>query len=173
MPLANPPLTVRLSSATVLDLTTEIHMRRSAPFFLIAAMAASTGCGSSSGTTDAGTPVSDAGPSTDGGPNDGTTILIQSFAYSPASLTVPAGTSITVINKDNDVPHSLTSESAMNKYTAGAVSGVSFDTGVITGSTAGTSATIVIPSTAPSGTVVPFFCRVHTNMMPQGTITVQ
>jgi hypothetical protein len=44
------------------------------------------------------------------------------------------------------------------------------DTGLIPG---GGTATITIPATAPSGTVIPFFCKVHTTMMPQGTITIQ
>ncbi len=80
----------------------------------------------------------------------------------------PGGT-VTVHNNDS-VPHSMTSESAMGNFTLGAVDGVTFDTGIIP---AGGSASFTIPATAPSGTMIPFFCKVHTSAMPQGTITVQ
>jgi plastocyanin len=128
-------------------------------------------------SVDAGSPPLDGGLSPDAGDmtqDAGPTasINIANFAFSPQALTVAPGTTVTVTNSDgtiNNVPHSVTSVSAMGQYTAGAVSGISFDT---TPFTTG-SKTFTIPATAPSGTVIPFFCRIHTTMMPQGTITVQ
>jgi plastocyanin len=114
------------------------------------------------------------GAATDAGADSGvsavaTHVTIQSFMYTPLQFTVAAGGSVTVQNNDS-VPHSLTSEAAMGNFTLGAVNGVTFDTGIIP---AGGNATFIIPATAPSGTVIPFFCKVHTSAMPQGTITVQ
>jgi len=115
------------------------------------------GTGGAGGTADSGVSATAA------------LVTIQSFMYSPLKLTVAAGASINVQNLDS-VPHSLTSESAVDSFVLGAVNGVTFDTGLIP---AGGTATITIPATAPSGTVIPFFCKVHTSMMPQGTITIQ
>lgn len=95
-------------------------------------------------------------------------ITIQSFAYSPADVTVDPGGTIVVRNLDPE-PHSLTSESTMGAFTPGAVNGVSFDTGVFTSS----ERTLTLPSTAPHGTVVPYYCSVHTGAMPQGHITIR
>ena len=86
-------------------------------------------------------------------------VTIQSFAYTPLNFTVAPGATVTVQNNDS-VPHSLTSESAMDNFTLGGVNGVMFDTGIIL---AGGNATITIPANAPSGTVIPFFCKVHTS----------
>jgi len=96
-------------------------------------------------------------------------VTIMSFMYMPDQFTVAPGGTVTVHNNDS-VPHSLTSESAAGNYTLGAVAGVTFDTGIIP---AGASASFTIPATAPSGTMIPFFCKVHTNTMQQGMITVQ
>jgi plastocyanin len=83
-------------------------------------------------------------------------------------MTVDAGTVITVKNLDG-VQHSVTSEAQQGDYTPGAVGGVSFDTGLLA---AGASGSVTIPATAPSGTVIPYYCSKHTSMMGQGTITV-
>jgi plastocyanin len=101
-------------------------------------------------------------------PPSGPTITIQSFAYAPAELTVDPGATITVQNLDPE-PHSVTSESALGQYTPGAVAGVSFDTGAFA---AGTR-TITIPSSAPHGTVVPYYCSVHTSGMAQGHVMIR
>jgi len=85
----------------------------------------------------------------------------------PQNLAAPAGASITVRNADG-IPHSLTSEAAMGSFSLGAVNGVSFDTGIF----ASGDKMITLPANAAPGTVVPFFCRSHLAMMPQGTITV-
>jgi len=95
-------------------------------------------------------------------------ISIQNFTFVPNSLTVPAGTTITIRNLD-PAQHTVTSEAAMGQLVPGAVNGVSFDTGIIG---LGANTTIVIPANAPSGTVIPFFCKIHTNET-QGTITIQ
>jgi hypothetical protein len=49
------------------------------------------------------------------------------------------------------------------------VSGIAFDTGAFTG-----TRSFTIPSNAPNGTVIPFYCTVHLGMMvpPNGAITV-
>jgi plastocyanin len=98
-----------------------------------------------------------------------TVVTIQSFMYSPLNFTVAPGATVTVQNNDS-VPHSLTSEAAMNDFTLGGVNGVMFDTGIIP---AGGNATITIPATATPGTVIPYFCKVHTSAMPQGMLTIQ
>jgi plastocyanin len=126
------------------------------------------GFGGVIGTGGGGGAATDAG--TDGVISaTATLVTIQSFMYSPLNFTVAPGATVTVQNNDS-VPHSLTSEAAMNNFTLGAVNGVTFDTGIIP---AGGNATITIPATAPSGTVIMFFCKVHTAAMPQGMITIQ
>jgi plastocyanin len=114
------------------------------------------------------------GAGTDAGADSGvsataTVVTIQSFMYAPLNFTVAPGATITVQNNDS-VPHSLTSEAAMNNFTLGAVNGVMFDTGIIP---AGGTAMITIPATATSGTMIPYFCKVHTSAMPQGMLTIQ
>ncbi len=96
-------------------------------------------------------------------------VTIQSFMYAPLNLTVAPGASVTVQNMDS-VPHSLTSEAAMGSFALGGVNGVMFDTDHMT---ANSTAQITIPASAQPGTVIPFFCKVHTSAMPQGTITIQ
>jgi plastocyanin len=88
--------------------------------------------------------------------------------YMPAQFTVAPGASIVVHNTDT-MPHTMTSESATNAVTPGGVAGVSFDTGPIA---PGATATITIPATAPHGTMVPFYCTIHGQIM-QGMLTIQ
>lgn len=130
-----------------------------------------------SGVPDAGNGQPDSGVPDAGLPDSGTpdagaevTISISGYTFSPASLSVDPGTTITVENNDS-APHTVTSESADNDFTAGAVNGISFDTGTVP---AGGTQTITIPSNAQSGTTIPYFCGFHTNMMtpPNGHITV-
>jgi plastocyanin len=99
----------------------------------------------------------------------GAVIVIASLAFTPASVTVPPGATIEVVNQDA-VPHSVTSEAAVGAFAAGAVAGVSFDTGPFT---AGTRF-ITIPADAPDGTVISFFCTVHGagDAPPEGNVTV-
>jgi plastocyanin len=81
----------------------------------------------------------------------GTTIVIQNFAFSPASTTVAPGTTVTVKNEDG-VTHTLTSSAGK------------FDTGNIA---SGQTKTFVAPTKAGS---YPYICEIHQYMM--GTLTV-
>ena len=106
------------------------------------------------------------GPTTALPPN---TIVISNLTFSPVNLIVTPGTTVTVQNNDA-FDHSVTSEAAVGNFVPGSVNGVSFDTGPFVGG----AHTFVIPTTAPSGTVVPYFCQVHTSMMNDAAhITIQ
>ena len=96
-------------------------------------------------------------------------LTIQLIAYDPPNIDVPAGETLWVVNKDVE-PHSVTSESKTDDYTLGAVNGVQFDTGNIN---ANARLEITLPVTAPPGTVVPYYCKLHKAQMPQGTVTIQ
>ena len=105
-------------------------------------------------------------------PGSGNTFLIfiSSLSYIPQDLTVPPGATIVVLNED-PLPHSVTSEASAGAFTPGPVAGVSFDTSVPSNA----QTTFEIPSTAPDGTVISFFCTVHKGVMatPNGSITVR
>jgi plastocyanin len=120
--------------------------------------------GGSTGATTGGQPGASTGGTTAAAP----TITIQNFAFSPSNLDVAPGDTVTVMNMDT-APHSVTSESATGNFTLGAVSGVQFDTGILN---AGASGTFTIPASAPANTVLPYFCKVHWQNMPQGTVTI-
>jgi plastocyanin len=96
------------------------------------------------------------------------TITVSNFLFSPTSLSVAPGTTITVVNQDS-MTHAVTSQTAMGALTPGEVNGVSFDTGAFLGTT-----TFAISSTATVGTVVPYYCAVHllTMGMNQGQINI-
>jgi plastocyanin len=94
------------------------------------------------------------------------TINVSNFQYNPANLSVAPGPPTNVTNQDG-MQHSVTSESLTNAFTPGAVNGVQFDTGAFS-----TSGTFTIPSTATVGTVIPYYCTVHLQMMGQGQVTV-
>lgn len=97
-------------------------------------------------------------------------ITIQNLTFSPANLDVPPGATVTVRNLDG-IQHSATSEAAAGDFTPGAVSGISFDTGLFTSGTR----TFDIPATAAAGTVIHYYCRFHLGAMtpPNPTITIQ
>lgn len=124
---------------------------------LVAALGLAAGCGGNT-TPNQNTP-----------PPTGPSITIQGFAYSPAAITVNAGDSITVTNLDSQ-PHTATSEAKLGDFKTGAIAGVSFDTGNLAQNQ---TTTITIPASAPSGTVIPYYCVVHGSMMPEGTVTVR
>jgi hypothetical protein len=63
---------------------------------------------------------------------------------------------------DATMPHSATSESEKGKYRAGAVGGVSFDTGIIQGNSQGT---FTVPANATVGTTAYYFCTIHAAAM--------
>lgn len=100
--------------------------------------------------------------SSGGGGSTGLQITISNLTYSPAALGVPQGGTVTVVNNDA-VQHSVTSEATQGSYTLGGVAGVSFDTGLFSG-----TKTFVIPANAPVGTKVWFFCSNHKAMMNGG-----
>ena len=109
-------------------------------------------CGSSSHTT---TPL---------GPGFYITIASQTFA--PANLAVPPGATVTVLNGDS-IAHTVTSQVAAGNFTPGSVAGVSFDTGTFTG-----NASFTMPTSVPTGTVIPYYCKVHTSMMVPSSPTI-
>jgi plastocyanin len=87
--------------------------------------------------------------------------------FANPDMVVQAGATITVQNQDT-LPHTVTSEAAPNAFQPSGA----FDTGVIAG---GGSATFTIPASAVSGTVLYYYCAIHTALMspPNGMITVQ
>ena len=135
---------------------------------LILAAAGCSSTASKSSSPPATTPSSSAAPSTtpstpapsssspSSSPSAPTTaaaaqIVIDNFAFSPATLTVHPGQSVTVVNHDS-VTHTLTASSG------------AFDTGAIN---PGKSGTFTAPATA--GTY-PYICGIHAEM--HGTLTV-
>jgi plastocyanin len=130
-------------------------MRRIAWLTPIAALA--IGCGGSS------TPGATLPP--------GYYITISGMAFRPLNLDVPPGATVTVLNRDTSMLHSVTSQAAAGAYVPGGVGGVSFDTGAIPAG----QATFTVPAAAAEGTVVPYYCSTHGSMMvtPNGTITVR
>ncbi|HET9731521.1 MAG TPA: cupredoxin domain-containing protein [Acidimicrobiales bacterium] len=106
-----------------------------------------TGCGSSH--KSAGSPATSApGAAAAGGP----VIVIKNFAYSPVSLTVKPGATVTVKNEDV-APHTVTASGSGK-----------FDTGNIS---PGASMTFTAP-TAPG--TYPYICSIHQFM--HGTLVV-
>jgi plastocyanin len=80
-------------------------------------------------------------------------VEIANFAFSPATITVKAGETITITNKDT-AGHTFTSDD-----------GSSFDTGIIT-----KDQTVTVTAPSEPGTY-PFHCTPHPNM--KGTLIVQ
>jgi plastocyanin len=95
-------------------------------------------------------------------------ISISNMSFAPLNLAVPPGATVTVLNRDAEV-HSVTSEATAGAFTPGGVAGISFDTGLFTG-----TRSFTIPSSAVEGTVVPYYCSNHLETMttPTGRITV-
>jgi plastocyanin len=134
-PVMSPAATARPSRAMAILLAA-----------VIAVLGLVVSNGSAAGSTDIGdrtTAVSTILPNT---------VVIKNFAFGPATMVVPPGTKITVVNQDK-APHTIT---AANK---------SFDTGTIAG---GKSGTFTAPSTP--GTY-PYVCTMHPSMT--GTLTVK
>ncbi|MGH9081032.1 MAG: cupredoxin domain-containing protein [Acidimicrobiales bacterium] len=111
----------------------------------LTAAACSSGGASSSSSTRAPS------HSTPGGSGAAHSITIQNFAFSPKTITVAPGTTVTVTNKDQ-VTHTLTARNG------------GFNTGDIS---AGQSKTFTAPNN--SGTY-PYFCMIHQFMT--GTLVV-
>jgi plastocyanin len=155
--------------------------------FIVLAGAAITlwACGSSS-NNNGNTGPTNTNPTNPTKPS-GPTISIGNYTFSPAELTVDAGTTIAIVNNDG-FAHTVISETADNAFTEGAVNGVSFNSGTIpaattTGggpygggnTTSPGNGSISIPANAQSGTVIPFFCTIHKGMMSpaNGHITIR
>jgi plastocyanin len=102
----------------------------------------------------------------DAGPD---TITILDFKYIPGNIAARPGSTIQVVNRDIEA-HSVTSESKVGNFTLGAVQGTQFDTGPID---PGQDASFTIPQSALAGTVISYFCTVHTSTMMEGRVTVQ
>jgi len=71
---------------------------------IVAAALVIAGCGSSSSAANTSTST----PAASGGAATGATVTIQNFAFSPSTLTIKPGTTVTWTNKDS-VPHNVTS----------------------------------------------------------------
>ena len=114
------------------------------------------GCSSSSSTKTAVVPSTSKAGSTasaSGGAAAGAAeIVIQNFAFSPASLTVTPGEKVTVMNKDSTT-HTVTATGAK-----------AFDTGDVA---SGATTTFTAPTKAGS---YPYICQIHQFM--HGTLTV-
>lgn len=112
------------------------------------------------------------GSSSDDGGDDlpaGFYITISGMRFAPLDLAVPPGATVTVLNRDGEV-HSVTSQSAPSTFAPGGVAGVTFDTGLFLN-----QRTFTIPASAPEGTVIPYYCTSHRELMatPNGTITIR
>jgi plastocyanin len=114
--------------------------------------ACSSGGSATSSSSTAGSSGSTATTGGTGGSSSGTdAITIKNFAFSPASITVAPGATVTVTNKDQ-VTHTLTASDGR------------FDTGDIS---SGASKTFTAPKTAGK---YPYICSIHQYMA--GTVTV-
>ena len=110
---------------------------------LIAILSISNSCNKSSYNSMTGISGGTGGTAGTGGPGVNE-VFIQSFAFSPATITVAAGTTITWTNKDA-ATHTVTSNSGI------------FDSGSL-----GTDATYS-HTFATAGTF-PYHCKIHTSM---------
>jgi plastocyanin len=107
---------------------------------LLLAVACSSSKNTSTGATTAGS----------GGPE----VVAKDIAYSPTTLSVKPGDTVTFSNKDNTT-HTFTADAG------------SFDSGRLS---PGKSSTFVVPATATSGTAITFHCQIHSSM--KGSLTV-
>lgn len=88
------------------------------------------------------------------------TVTIQGFAFSPASLTINVGDTVTWANKDAGVQHSATSDTGVTP---------AFDTNAFSGAADGSATSSAITFNT-AGTFA-YHCKVHPSM--HGTIVVQ
>jgi plastocyanin len=111
---------------------------------LLLAVACSSSKKVSTGTTTAGSAPS-------GG---GLTVTAKDLAFSPGTLPVKAGDTVTFTNQDNTT-HTFTANDG------------SFDSGR---EDPGKTFTFVVPSSATAGTTIAFHCEIHAAM--KGSLTV-
>ena len=83
----------------------------------VALLALAAGCGASEGPSRQET-TAPASPAA--APEGAVRVTIDQFAYGPRELTVPAGTRVTWVNRD-DVPHTATSSVKPRKFDSGAL----------------------------------------------------
>jgi plastocyanin len=121
------------------------RLKLGAGALLVAGALLLAACGSS-------TPTKSGTAATSGASSGGTSITIKNFAFSPASLSVAPGVTITVTNKD----------SATHTVTA---SGGQFNTGDITQNQTKTFKAPTKPGNYP------YICEIHQYMM--GTLVVK
>ncbi|MFN2478947.1 MAG: cupredoxin domain-containing protein [Pseudonocardiaceae bacterium] len=128
--------------------TATIRLRPTAVLLtmLVAVLGLVLGCGGGAGSPAGG----GGGPAAPPGATD--TIVMKSFAFTPASLTVAPGAKITVINQDQ-APHTVTANDK------------SFDSGNISGGQRGE----VTAPTKPGS--YPYICTIHQYMT--GTLIVK
>jgi len=107
-----------------------------------------TACGSSTPSSSSSTPTTSSGST---GPAKADTITMKNFAFSPATITVAPGSTVTVTNDDN-VAHTVTSST--QKFNTGDVN-------------PGQSVTFKAPE-APGR--YPYICMIHQFM--HGTLVV-
>jgi plastocyanin len=107
---------------------------------LLLAVACSSSKKGATGTTAAG--------------SGGLTVVAKNIAYSPSTLTVKAGDTVTFTNSDNTT-HTFTADDN------------SFDSGRVD---PGKGFTVVVPASATAGTKIAFHCEIHSSM--KGTLTV-
>ena len=90
----------------------------------------------------------------DRGVREGPTVAAKDIAYSPSTLAVKAGDTVTFKNEDGPT-HTFTADDK------------SFDSGRVA---PGKSFTFVVPASATAGTTIAFHCEIHSSM--KGTLTV-
>ncbi|HHC09150.1 MAG TPA: hypothetical protein ENK55_10610 [Actinobacteria bacterium] len=125
-------------------------MRRTIPILVAAVLTLAACSGGSEPTTTAGSPTSEATSTPSAG--EGTTISIEDFAFHPADLTVPVGTTIEWRNDEGGVAHTATSDEGT--WDSGTLQ--PGDTYALTLDTPGTFT---------------YFCSIHPSMT--GSITVE
>jgi plastocyanin len=82
------------------------------------ALALLSGCGASGGATPSGTAPADQPKSPPAQAAAPAQVVIDNFAFQPTEITVPAGTKVTWVNRD-DVPHTATSTAKPKAFDSG------------------------------------------------------
>lgn len=99
--------------------------------------------------------------------DDGLTIIIEEYSFSPITMTAPAGSSVFFYNRD-DMPHHILSESSHDAFD---------DTGLLDSLLipVGGVAPVIIPTAATPGTEIYFYDNVLQDAMvtPNGIIVVE
>lgn len=90
-----------------------------------------------------------------------------------ASISAPQGATITLVNTDTKA-HQIVSEATAGAFTPGSPVSAPFDSGPFTGVKTFRLVTVG-GTTIPEGSVLPFYCAIHTSTeaTPNGAITVR